>query len=285
MNAKKYDVSPCMEKASLLERFLVKKRPTELLYPNPRNDFARPEIGPHFGIINEYCMKMSSQGKGNAPYEIEPLIVEKMAGDGYMILDGHHRWAAAMMLGIEMLPVQIVNLTHEEDHLKMMEKSANTKRVTINFDHVLCTSEKHPEAEAKPNLFLCDFARIFKEQLRFGIVSLIRNLQRQGYDVWVYTNTYRSVEYIQLFFKAYNLKVDGIINGADRFRTEHKEQEYRKALSKKYDLAFHIENDGIFRALSAKKDYENYELDTTDYHWIDRVLEVIAEASAEMGLF
>ncbi|MBP3241914.1 MAG: ParB N-terminal domain-containing protein [Oribacterium sp.] len=31
----------------------------------------------------------------------DPIIVEKMYPDGYMILNGHHRWAAATRLGLK----------------------------------------------------------------------------------------------------------------------------------------------------------------------------------------
>ena len=43
----------------------------------------------------------------------EPIPVEKMYPEGYMILNGHHRWAAALRLGQPEIPVKIVNLTHE----------------------------------------------------------------------------------------------------------------------------------------------------------------------------
>lgn len=190
-----YEGSLCFTKACLPELLFTKKLQTELLHPNPENDFLKPGIGPHWGIIKAYCSRFASTGK-----EIDPLIVEKMEGDAYLILDGHHRWAAAMMLGIEMLPVQIVNLTHDTDHKKMLEKSSNVKRVTFDFDRILCTTENDSETERTPKLLFCDFDKKYKEKLRSGVPALLKELQRRGYDVWIYTIELYSVEYIRWMY-------------------------------------------------------------------------------------
>ena len=39
----------------------------------------------------------------------EPVIVHKMKPDGYMILNGHHRWAAALKTGLSKLRIEITN--------------------------------------------------------------------------------------------------------------------------------------------------------------------------------
>ena len=66
----------------------------------------------------------------------DPITVEKVHPDGYMILNGHHRWAAAMRVGIKMIPVKIVNLTNEVDIEKMLRASNNDKRATLDLDEV-----------------------------------------------------------------------------------------------------------------------------------------------------
>ena len=39
----------------------------------------------------------------------EPVLVNRMKAGGYMILNGHHRWAAALQRGLDRLHVQIMN--------------------------------------------------------------------------------------------------------------------------------------------------------------------------------
>ncbi|WP_022760235.1 ParB/RepB/Spo0J family partition protein [Butyrivibrio sp. AD3002] len=59
----------------------------------------------------------------------EPIVVEKVSPDGYLILNGHHRWAAARNAGLQNVPVEIVNLTQEDDIRKMLKNSDRQKRV------------------------------------------------------------------------------------------------------------------------------------------------------------
>ena len=39
----------------------------------------------------------------------EPVIVHKMQPDGYLILNGHHRWAAALKTGLDKIRAEIIN--------------------------------------------------------------------------------------------------------------------------------------------------------------------------------
>ena len=55
----------------------------------------------------------------------ESIMVQKIHPSGYMILNGHHRWAAALRLGIKRVPIKILNLTHEDDIINIIERSEN----------------------------------------------------------------------------------------------------------------------------------------------------------------
>ena len=87
----------------LLTRLLVRHARVNKLHPNPDDEFCDPKIGPHYGIIAKYEREMRRDGLdtiGSAETEEagsslgEPLEVQKIRPDGYMILNGHHRWAA-----------------------------------------------------------------------------------------------------------------------------------------------------------------------------------------------
>ena len=87
-------------KTGILSRLLIREAHCDDLHPNPEDEFCSPQIGPNYKIISAYqqqyvdALKMSQHY-----YEGEPIIVERTHPDGYRIINGHHRWAAALRTG------------------------------------------------------------------------------------------------------------------------------------------------------------------------------------------
>ena len=96
-------------KASFLERALTRKVSPDQLHPNPEDEFCFPEIGPNSSIITKYCQEALRLVDCGLPVFPEPIQVVKMKPDGYMILNGHHRWAAAVQVALKKIQVEIVN--------------------------------------------------------------------------------------------------------------------------------------------------------------------------------
>ena len=114
-------------RALLAERLFVKQMKCTSLHPNPDDEFCKPEVGPSYEIVSRYeqTIQMARMRGDKKPIK-EPLIVEKVRPDGYMLLNGHHRWAAAIRMGEKKLPVQVINIATENDIRKMLEKSTIT---------------------------------------------------------------------------------------------------------------------------------------------------------------
>ncbi|WP_211339455.1 hypothetical protein [Hymenobacter perfusus] len=56
-------------------------------------------------------------------------------------------------------------------------------------------------------------ARLFGgEGLRQGIVQAARFCRAQGWEVWVYTTSYRSAWYIRRLFWLHGIRLDGVVN-------------------------------------------------------------------------
>ena len=68
-----------------------------------------------------------------------------------MILNGHHRWAAALRTDIKRIPVNIINITHEVDIENMLRLSDHDKRVSLDLDEVILGFTDEDELER-----LCD---------------------------------------------------------------------------------------------------------------------------------
>ena len=81
-----------------------------------------------------------------------------------------------------------------------MEKSQQTDKMRVSFDldEVLFV---FPDAvEAEPALKF-PWNRMYRERLRLGTPELIHELQALGYEVWVYTSSFRSERYIRQLFR------------------------------------------------------------------------------------
>ena len=96
---KKYKGVYAPVKAGILRRALIRWAPCDRLHPNPDDEFCSPKVGPNYRIISEYMNSFRLARHHTKQYCEEPLIVEKIRPDGYLILNGHHRWAAALRLG------------------------------------------------------------------------------------------------------------------------------------------------------------------------------------------
>ena len=262
---RKYDAVIVPVKASRLEIMTTKKVPIEKLHPNPEDEFCDPKIGPHFGIIGDYTSKFMRFGTMTPSIDDEPLMVQKIHPDGYMILNGHHRWAAALRCGFRKVPVKIVNLAQETDIEKMIAASEHDKRVTLDLDETIFCRDEFEPAE-KPLKF--PYNKMYKEHICLGLPMLMHYLAKEGYDVWVYSANCYSIDYIRSYFSHYSVKIDGIITGTGK-KTESAEARKRTEgmIADKYVETVHIDRNMILCTKRGEKDFQEYELDPDSPTW------------------
>ncbi len=252
-------------KAGLLERLLVRKLSCRKMHPNPEDEFCFPDIGPNLEIISRYVAQFKENRDKNLPLMDEPLIVQKIRPSGYMLLNGHHRWAAALRLGIREVPVSVVNAIFESDIRVMLENSTHTKRATIDLDEVIFRDPKDPDIEKSPGLF--NF-RLRGKRLRRGTPALISHLKKKGYDVWVYSQKYYSIDDIQRYFKRYSAGVDGVITGAGKMKVEN-------LIADKYKMTLHIDNDLLLVTHPKSQEFQEIEIKCDPHDWSREVIAAV----------
>ena len=253
-------------KASLYELMFVKKANCRKLHPNPEDEFCDPNIGPNDEIIGKYVEMIRTNGYFGGM----PLIVQKVNPDGYMILNGHHRWAAALRTGLNPVLISIVNVTQEKDIERMIRNSKHDKRVTLDLDEVAFCGDNGMPVE-RPLRF--PYNKMYRERIRQGIPALLLSLERQGYDIWVYTAEYYSIEYLRGYFKQYSVKVDGIVTGTAKKRGESPQM--AKLLANQYVETLHIDNDMILRTWQDSRDFEEYPIEAEPSAWSRKGMEII----------
>ena len=248
----KYKESFFPIRVSWLERRFTKKVKCNKLHPNPYDEFSMPEIGPNWEIISGYAAEYRNV-KGDFSVALfsknpafVPLQVQKIHPDGYMILNGHHRWAAALRTGIQVLPVEVINLTPSSDIKKMLGKATRDKRVAMDLDEVILCMEDGDEAEKELRF---PFNRLYPQKLRKGIPALFYCLNNLGYDIWIYSAKYYSMDQIQHLFRHYHAKVAGIVTGTGRKGPQSYDikENLKKLLSQKYKVTIHIDRHTVQR--------------------------------------
>ena len=258
-------------KASLAERMFVKEVPIEKLHPNPDDEFCSPRVGPNYGIISDYEKKFRQYGTMRPHSYDDPIQVEKIEPDGYMILNGHHRWAAALRVGFRKVPVSIINLMQETDIEYMLKASRHDRRVTLDLDEVIFCAEGEPEET--PRRFLLNPLR--NERVRLGIPALLHFLAKEGYDIWIYAADYYSFDDLESYLKKYAVQVDGVITGTARKTKKTGNKDMEQLIASKYLETLHIDSRLVLRTLHTAGEFEEYELGEDPAAWSGEVINIV----------
>ena len=258
--------------ASVFERLLITKLPCDKIHPNPDDEFCFPEIGPSFRIISKYVNEFRENTQNGYPAIKEPLMVGKVHPSGYMLINGHHRWAAAMQSGFKTVPVKIINMTTAADIRRMIENSKHDKRVTMDLDEVVFRDANDPYIEKVPGL---RGGAMKDKRMRLGIPALFRFFNTHGYDIWVYSANYYSIDDVQRYFRRYSVNVDGIITGTSKKKVSESEAEKAMAalFANKYGQTVHIDNDMVLVTQSNSKDFEEVPIEATGSDWSKEIIE------------
>ena len=167
--------------------------------------------------------------------------------------------------------------------MKKNEPVKEKMRVSFDLDEVLFVS---PDTHKTEPELLFPFNKIFRERLRLGTCELINRLRNMGYEVWVYTSSFRSERYIRLLFKTYGVKFDGIVNG-DRHLKEvqgNKKEILPQKVPSKYRISLHVDDESVICSLGRQYGFETYQLDAPDDEWKEKVLARAEEIKKRMNV-
>ncbi|MBR1669740.1 MAG: HAD family hydrolase [Butyrivibrio sp.] len=145
-------------------------------------------------------------------------------------------------------------------------------KVSFDLDEVLFvdpdTFEVEPELRFPLN-------RMFPERLRKGTVRLINELQKRGFEVWVYTSSFRSDLYIRTLFRYYGVKFDEIVNGYRHLKEVqgNRAQTLPQKVPGHYRISLHIDDEDVVIANARSYGYRALQIRDPDPEWVGKVLE------------
>jgi len=152
-------------------------------------------------------------------------------------------------------------------------------RVSFDLDEVLFVNPANHKVE--PELRFPK-NRIYTERLREGTPALIRDLQAEGIEVWVYTSSYRTERYIRRLFRSYGVRFDGIVNG-QRHEAEvqrgHRETMPTK-LPNRYQISLHVDDEAVVCTYGRAYGFRVYQLDEQDDDWHEKIMRRVHEIRA-----
>lgn len=253
-------------KASVIERLITREIQIEKIHPNPEDEFSDENIGPNFEIIGNYERDIREAIFKNEDIFKEPLSVNKIAGGDYMLLNGHHRWMAAIRTGVKKVPVQLTNVVSEDSISEFLKNTNGKMCVSFDLDEVLLTDGSKLACDKR---LMWPFSKLYQKTLRKNSGLLVNELRDMGCDVWVYTGEFYSEEYIKLLFRLHGAKVDGVINGLSKAKSR---KNIQKLFSDKYDISVHIDNESVMCVNTKTKDYEVEDIGEDEISWASEIM-------------
>ena len=153
-----------------------------------------------------------------------------------------------------------------------METTNHKMRVSFDLDEVLFVAPQTHKTEP-PLPFPLN--KIYKERLRYGTPDLIRTLQKMGYEVWVYTSSFRTEAYIKRLFRFYGVVFDGIVNGTRHLREvqQDRAETLPQKLPSRYRISLHIDDETIICSMGRQYGFNVYQLDAEDDQWKEKIIE------------
>ncbi len=145
-------------------------------------------------------------------------------------------------------------------------------RVSFDLDEVLFVDPSTHKTEKE---LIFPLNKIFKERLRLGTPELINSLQNMGYEVWVYTSSFRTEGYIKKLFRLYGVKFDGIVN-ADRHLKEvqrNSKTVLPQKIPSRYHISLHVDDEEVIASWGKEYGFSTYKLDAQDDDWKDKIIQ------------
>lgn len=155
-----------------------------------------------------------------------------------------------------------------------MTSTRESWRVRISFDlddTLICLGESTPR-EPRPAWHRRLFAP--REPLRLGTRFLFRSLERDGWEVWIYTTSYRTPSAVRRWLASYGLHVAGVINQDVHDRLSRPAAEGRPPSKnpRAFGIVLHVDDSEGVRLEGERHGFHVVVADPDDPDWTERVL-------------
>lgn len=155
--------------------------------------------------------------------------------------------------------------------LPAVSRKKTAMRISFDLDEVLFVDPDTFETEEPPRF---PMNRIYPERLRKGTVRLIQTLRKEGFEVWVYTSSFRSERYIRSLFRNYGIQFDEIINSQRHLKEVQKNRPdlLPQKMPGHYRIGLHIDDEDVIHQYGKRLGFRTYKVCDPDPDWVEKVL-------------
>lgn len=147
-------------------------------------------------------------------------------------------------------------------------------RVSFDLDDTLFVSPDNFKTEQELRFPL---NKIYKERLRLGTIALMQYMKEEGIEVWIYTTSFRSKNYIKKLFRCYGIKIDAVVNG-ERHAQEvqgNKTEAMPSKYPSKYRIDLHIDDDISVAQNGRTYGFKVFLVGQQDDDWVEKIRQEI----------
>ncbi len=139
-------------------------------------------------------------------------------------------------------------------------------------DTLICLDDKVPK---EPNKIPLLFRFLYRDPLRLGTIKLMNYLISAGWEIAVYTTSYRSIGYIRRLFRFYGIPIKKVINQEihDREVVGESKKSRPSKLPSKFGIDLHVDDDECFISNAAQYGFDVVVVRPEDFNWTDKVIE------------
>ena len=152
-------------------------------------------------------------------------------------------------------------------------------RISFDLDEVLFVDPRSFDIEDPPSF---PFDRIYRERLRKGTVDLIHTLQQEGFEVWIYTSSFRSEAYIRGLFRHYGVRFDQIVNAQRHLKEVQKGHPARlpQKMPQFYRISLHVDDEQVIHDYGRSMGFRTFNVCEPDENWARKLLAKAREIRA-----
>ena len=152
------------------------------------------------------------------------------------------------------------------------KQSQEKMRVSFDLDEVLFVSPETHKTEPKLHY---PWNKFYKERLRLGTPALINELQKLGYEVWIYTSSYRTEQYLRRFFRHYGVHFDGIVNAQRHLKEVQRDKKeiLPQKMPQYYRISLHVDDEAVICSLGREYGFHTYQLEGDDDDWKQKIID------------
>ncbi len=148
-------------------------------------------------------------------------------------------------------------------------------RISFDLDNTLICRQATAKYEHNLDLFLIGLW--LNEPLRLGTKFLIKHLQQDGHEIWIYTTSYRNPFLVKLWLRLYRIRVDNVVNQTIHDRhTKLKSSKFQLSKNPKlFNIDLHVDDSIGVKMEGDRCGFKVLVIEPNDLAWVDKVIKTV----------